>query len=140
MAVTLDIGNEKDIHPKNKRDVGRRLALQAYAVAYGMRDIESSGPLFSALAAEADALIVTFKHGKGLGCTGDRVLDLEIAGSDGRFVPAVGTCKGEQLHVRAEAVKEPRAVRYGFTPFSPGTLRNAAGLPASPFRAELASR
>lgn len=137
MAVTLDIGDEKDIHPKNKRDVGRRLARQALAVAYGRTDVESSGPLFAGVERDGDELVVRFTHADGL-AAGESVLDLEVANADGAWSAAKAKVVGETLRVTAGATV--RALRYGFTPFSKGNLRNGAGLPASPFRAELGQR
>lgn len=122
MAVTIDIGDANDIHPRNKQDVGRRLA----AAARG-----ESGPIYKRMAIEGDAIRLWFDHGPLVG----EVRGFAIAGEDGRFVWAKATIDGETVVVRG--VPSPRAVRYAWADNPEGcNLTNAAGLPASPFRTD----
>jgi sialate O-acetylesterase len=134
MAVTIDIGDAVDIHPKNKRDVGLRLALGARAVAYGEK-IEWSGPLYRQLTREEHALRVWFDHANGLGAKGGPLVGFEIAGADGKFVPADATIDGATVVVSNAQIKEPVSVRYAWAANPTCNLYNREGLPASPFRA-----
>jgi sialate O-acetylesterase len=135
--VTMDIGNPADIHPSNKQDVGKRLALWALAKNYAMKDVVYSGPLAVAVTPEDGGLRVKFEHGTGLAGRGGPVTNLEIAGADGKFVPATGEVAGESLVVRAAGVAAPVAVRYGWCDACAPNLVNGAGLPASPFELRL---
>lgn len=136
MAVTIDIGDHKDVHPHNKQDVGKRLALIALANAYG-RDVEFSGPQFESVAADGDALKLTFSHADGLAAKGGEPLNtFEVAGADGEFQPADATLEGDVIVVRSDAVKSPKRVRYAWANFPENpNLVNASGLPAPPFEA-----
>jgi sialate O-acetylesterase len=133
MVVTMDIGDPKDIHPTNKQDVGHRLALWALAKTYAQTGFEYSGPLAKGVTPRADALVVSFDHAGGLSTQGGAVTNLEVAGADGTFVPAVGIIEGSALVVRADAVKSPVSVRYGWCDACAPNLMNGVGLPASPF-------
>jgi sialate O-acetylesterase len=133
MAIAIDVGNRNDVHPKNKQEVGRRLALVARAVAYG-EDLVYSGPTYQGLTAKNGKARVAFDQiGKGLKAEGD-LKGFEIAGDDGKFVPATATIDGEQVVVSSDAVPEPTQVRYDWAAFPDGNLVNAEGLPAVPFR------
>jgi len=136
MAVTIDIGMSKDIHPTNKQEVGRRLALWARAVAHG-ESVICSGPLYRQLTAESGRLRVWFDQAVG-GLDvrgGGSPRGFEIAGEDGRFVAADARLEGETVVVSSAEVKRPVAVRYAWTDDPvPANLMNKAGLPASPFR------
>jgi sialate O-acetylesterase len=133
MAVATDIGDRTDIHPRNKQEVGKRLALAARKIAYG-QDIVHSGPMFQELNVVDGKARVTFDHvGGGLKADG-RLRGFEVAGSDGKFVPAAATIEGTEVIVSAEGVAEPKAVRYNWAAFPDGNLFNAEGLPAAPFR------
>ena len=135
MAVTMDIGNLRDIHPKNKQEVGRRLALWALARDYS-RDVVYSGPIYRAQHREAGRLRLMFDYASGGLTTRDEQppTHLEIAGRDFVFHPATATIEGEELIVSSPHVPQPQAVRYGFTSTATPNLMNQAGLPASPFR------
>lgn len=135
MAVTIDIGDPANIHPKNKQEVGRRLALVARAQIFGEK-IEFSGPMFATAKPEGGALRVTFTHADGLAATGGALVGFEVAGDDKRFLPAVAHLDGSAVLVSAEAVAAPVAVRYGWHNNPVISLVNAAGLPASPFRSD----
>ena len=136
MAVIIDIGESGDIHPKNKQDVGKRLALAARAMTYGEK-IEYSGPMFHELSAEGNRLRVWFDHtGGGLQARGGGDLTgFMIAGTDGNFVPAEAKIDGKTVLVSSADVPEPAAVRYAWADDPACNLINQEGLPASPFRA-----
>jgi sialate O-acetylesterase len=134
MVVTTDHGAANDIHPTEKEPVGQRLALAARALAYGER-IEYSGPLFSQAGFHGTNVVVTFSHvGTGLVTKGGDLKGFEVAGSDGKFLPAHAVIDGLTVIATSPEVPVPAAVRYGWTNVPDGNLFNAAGLPASPFR------
>jgi sialate O-acetylesterase len=134
MAVTIDIGDAEDIHPKDKRDVGLRLALAARAIAYGEK-IEWSGPLYRQLTREDHALRVWFDHASGMSAKNGPLVGFEIAGADGKFVAADAKIDGESVVVSSATVVDPVSVRYGWAANPTCNLFNREGLPASPFRA-----
>lgn len=136
MACTMDIGNPRDIHPRNKLDVGKRLALWALAKDYGRGDLVYSGPIYRSMEREGDALRLHFDHALGglASVDGGAIEHLEIAGADGVWHPAVGVLDGATLLVRSEAVEAPVHARYAWGAADRGTLTNGAGLPASSFR------
>ena len=133
MAVTIDIGDQKDIHPRNKQDVGKRLALAARKVAHG-EDIVYSGPMYKELKVVDGKAHVAFDHvGGGLKAEGE-LKGFEVAGADRKFVPAKAVIEGTEVIVSADGVSEPEVVRYNWAAFPDGNLFNAEGLPAVPFR------
>jgi len=137
MAVTADIGDVNDIHPKNKQEVGRRLALWALARTYGVSVPAYSGPLYRSMKREGSAIRVFFDHaGDGLVVQGGRLEGLVIAGPDRTFVGAEATIDGPTLVVSSPKVTEPVAVRFAFDNTSESRLFNRARLPASPFRTD----
>jgi sialate O-acetylesterase len=137
MAVTIDIGESKDIHPKNKQDVGKRLALAAEKVAYGKGDVEYSGPIYQVMKVEGDKVRVSFDHAAGLKTKdGQPPRGFAIAGADKKFVWAQAKIEGRDVIVWADAVKKPAAVRYGWANDPVTSLYNGADLPASPFRTD----
>jgi sialate O-acetylesterase len=136
LAVIIDIGEAADIHPRNKQEVGRRLALNALATTYGAA-LPYSGPLYRELRVEAGALRLLFDHVEaGLVCQGERLTAFAIAGEDRRFVWADARIDGDTIVVASPQVPAPVAVRYGWTENPACTLYNTAGLPASPFRTD----
>lgn len=135
MAVTIDIGDPADIHPKNKQDVGARLALAARAIEYGER-VEYSGPLFRQATREGKAIRVWFDHAGGLAAKGGSLRGFEVAGADHKFVAAEARIDGSTVIVSNSSVAEPRLARYGWSDDPGSNLYSAAGLPASPFRSE----
>jgi sialate O-acetylesterase len=135
MAVAIDIGDKTDIHPKNKQEVGHRLALAARGIAYGEK-VEYSGPVFKEMKVEDGKARLSFDHvGGGLKAEGD-LKGFEVAGPDGKYVPAKAAIDGMQVVVSTDGVKEPTAVRYDWAAFPDGNLYNADGLPAVPFRSK----
>ncbi len=135
MAVTMDIGDRTDPHPKRKREVGERLALWALAGTY-RRPIEYSGPLYCSMRVEGGAIRIEFEHGEGLTSRGEPVRHATIAGPDGVFHPAEARIEGATLVVASPAVPTPRAVRFGAGAADETNLWNAAGLPAASFRTD----
>lgn len=137
MVVVNDItGNVRDIHPRNKADVGKRLALWALAKDYGQKDLVYSGPLYKEMKVERKKIRIAFEHvGSGLTTLdGKAPSHLEIAGADGQFQPATGTIDGQTLVVESGKVAQPVAVRYAWSEDALPNLINKERLPASPFR------
>ncbi len=138
LAVTIDIGDKDNIHPKDKIDVGKRLALIALAKTYGHK-IEYMGPLYASSAVEGSAIRIKFNHlGGGLVAKGGEPLkQFAIAGADQKFVWADAHIDGDTVVVSSPQVPQPVAVRYAWGDNPEGcNLYNAAGLPASPFRTD----
>jgi sialate O-acetylesterase len=137
MAVTIDIGNPDDVHPLNKQDVAKRLALWARANTYG-ESVEYSGPLFRRLTRESSTLRVTFDHvGSGLLVKDQSLLGFEIAGHDGEYHSASAKIERNTIVVASKEVSQPVSVRYGWANAPLCNLFNKEGLPASPFQASL---
>jgi sialate O-acetylesterase len=137
MAVIIDIGEAKDIHPRNKEDVGKRLALAAEAIGYG-RKIVYSGPLYESIKVEGNQARLSFSHvGGGLVAQGGETLKgFAIAGADKKFVWADAKIDGDSIVVSSSAVPQPAAVRYAWADNPECNLYNKEGLPASPFRTD----
>ena len=150
MAVLMDIGEEKDIHPKNKHDVGDRLARWALAKTYGQEDIAYSGPLYyERMGIEDGKIALLFNHTQGgLVAKDGKLTDFMIAGKDRKFVPAKAEIREKSatagkskivdsyILVWSDEIPEPVAVRYGWSNWVDGSLFNTAGLPASSFRTD----
>jgi sialate O-acetylesterase len=137
MAVTMDIGNLKDIHPKNKQEVGRRLALWALAKNYG-GDIVYSGPVYRQSTVQGEKMRIKFDHvGSGLKTSDNQPPShFEIAGSDNIFHPAEARIDANDLVVSSPNVSAPKSVRFAFTSEAVPNLINKEGLPASSFRTD----
>ena len=136
MAVTLDVGDPKDIHPPHKQPVGERLALAARALAYG-EQLEYSGPVCEKTDFGAGRAVLHFSHvGGGLVAPGGELIGFTVAGADKVFVPAQAVITGATITVSAPGVSVPVAVRYAWADAPAGNLFNHAGLPASPFRTD----
>jgi sialate O-acetylesterase len=135
MAVITDITTLNDIHPPNKQDVGKRLALWALAKTYGKGDLVYSGPLFKAVQPQGDKIAVLFEStGSGLATRdGKEVSHLEIAGADGNFVAAQAKIDGDKIIASAAGVTAPTQARFGWDQLAEPNLINKEGLPASPF-------
>ncbi len=136
MVVINDIGNINDIHPKNKKEVGRRLALQALAKTYGKAGIVWSGPTFKSLKPEGAQLRVTFDHAEGLKTRdGKAPSHFEIIGPETDFVAADAKIDGDSVLLSSPACPAPVAVRYAWNKIAEPNLCNGAGLPVGAFRA-----
>lgn len=136
MAVITDIGNVADIHPRNKQEVGRRLALWALEETYDRDVKEYSGPLFDHVSREGDRIRVYFKHtGSGLTTRdGKAPSHFEIAAKDGPFVPAQAVIEGRTVVLSSPQVKAPARVRFAWNQEAEPNFGNKEGLPASPFQ------
>lgn len=137
MAVTIDIGDPADIHPKNKKDVGKRLFLQARKVAYG-EEIIASGPLYDSFSAEGNRMRIRFvATASGLQSgDGKELKGFSVAGVDRKFYWADAFIEGNCVIVTSPQVTAPVAVRYSWENNPDGNLTNSDGLPASPFRTD----
>ncbi|MES2923584.1 MAG: sialate O-acetylesterase [Verrucomicrobiota bacterium] len=137
MAVAIDIGDEKDVHPRNKRDVGKRLARLALTGTYGKAG-EANGPKFSESSVENGRVRVKFDHlGGGLVAKDGALRQFAIAGSDLKFVWADAVIDGDSVIVSSPAIAAPAFVRYAWAENPAGAnLFNTAGLPAAPFRTD----
>lgn len=137
MAVVTDAADSTDIHPRNKRVAGERMALWALAKQYG-KDVAYSGPLFKTMKVSGNKAVLSFEYAEDGLMTPENapVKDFLVAGADRRFYPAVAVIKGSRLEVSAPQVAEPVAVRYGFCNFFRVNLYNKSGLPAVPFRTD----
>jgi sialate O-acetylesterase len=135
-AVITDLGDEKDIHPKQKTPVGQRLALAALALTYGKK-IEYSGPVYESMKVDGDKAVLSFTHlGGGLVCKGEKLTGFAIAGEDQKFVNADAVIKGDTVVVSSPMVAKPVAVRFGWANYPVVNLFNKEGLPATPFRTD----
>jgi len=138
MAVVTDITDLNDIHPRNKRDVGARLALWARAKVYGESGLVYSGPIYKTMAVAGDKATLSFDHaGGGLIATDGQSLKwFEVAGADKIFHKADAEIVGDTVVVRSARVAAPAAVRFGWHQLAVPNLANKEGLPASPFRTD----
>ncbi|MBW8036269.1 MAG: sialate O-acetylesterase [Planctomycetes bacterium] len=138
MAVTMDIGNPRDIHPKNKLDVGKRLALWALAKNYGKKGTVYSGPLYKSMKKQGDKIRLYFNHtGSGLTTRdGNELTHFTIAAEDKNFVDAKAVIDGKTIIVSSEEIKKPVAVRYAWSNAAQPNLANKEKLPASSFRTD----
>ena len=136
MAVTIDLGEWNDIHPLNKEDVGKRLALAAQKVAYGDPNVVYSGPIYQSMKIEGNKIVLTFTNtGGGLTAKGNEELKyFAIAGADKKFVWAQAKIEDNKIVVWNDQLANPVAVRYAWADNPEGAnLYNKEGLPASPF-------
>ncbi|MBQ3629830.1 MAG: 9-O-acetylesterase [Prevotella sp.] len=137
LACTIDIGDAGDIHPKNKQEVGRRLALIALANTYGEQSVAFSGPLYRDYRIEGRAMRILFDHAQGLRTADGGVLKgFAIAGSDRQWHWAQARIEGQTVVVSCPEVVAPVAVRYAWHVNPICNLQNAEGLPAVPFRTD----
>jgi sialate O-acetylesterase len=134
LAVAIDLGEWNDIHPLNKKDVGKRLALQAQKLAYGEK-IVSDGPVYQSSKIEGNKIVISFKEGTNNLRPVDTLKGFAIAGADGVFKLAKATMQGKQIIVWCDEISAPTAVRYAWANNPDGAnLYNTEGLPASPFQ------
>ena len=136
LAVTIDIGDAKDIHPKDKLDVGKRLALCALANTYGKK-VEYSGPWYKSMKKTDKGIRIAFEHvDGGLVAKGGELKGFAIAGEDHKFEWADAVIDGKTVMVSSPNVAKPVAVRYAWDTNPVCNLFNQAGLPAVPFRTD----
>ncbi len=136
LALAIDIGDAADIHPKNKAEVGRRLALCALSETYHQK-VECSGPWYKSMKARGNSVRLTFDHvDGGLEARGGELKGFAVAGEDGKFAWAKAFIDGHTVVVSSPAVARPIAVRYGWDINPVCNLYNRAGLPAVPFRTD----
>lgn len=138
MVVTMDIGNPTNIHPKQKKPVGERLALLALKHDYGREDLIASGPIFASYAVEGNAIRLRFKSVESglVSRDGKPLTHFTIAGADKTFVKANATIDGDTITVSSDQVKEPQAVRFAWGSGDTPNLSSKDGLPASSFRTD----
>lgn len=136
MVMAIDKGDANDIHPKEKRELGERLALNALAKHYGKR-VPFSGPTLKRIESVAGALKLHFDHTDGgLLVNGDKLEEFSVCGDDGKWVWADVRIDGECVIVSSSSVPKPKHVRYAWQSNPKATLFNGAGLPAVPFRTD----
>ena len=138
MVVTMDIGNPDNIHPKQKKPVGERLALLALKHDYGRNEIVAAGPMYNAHEVEAGTIRLHFENiGGGLASRDGKPLShFTIAGADKTFVKATAKIEGDTIVVSSDGVTEPVAVRFAWGSGDMPNLSNKDGLPASSFRTD----
>ena len=136
MAVIVDAGDSLDIHPRNKKVVGDRLAWWALAKLYGRNHLSYSGPLYRTFSVRGNSIKILFDFSRGLKSSGSILTGFEIAGPDRIFHPALAVIRGRAVVVWGENTAKPIAVRMGWAAFPHVNLYNRAGLPASPFRTD----
>jgi sialate O-acetylesterase len=137
MAVTLDLGESHDIHPRNKKPVGERLALGALRAVYG-EEVVSTGPALQGLIAEKGSVRLYFDtSGAGLAVRdGGELTGFQVSGKDGVYYDAKATIDGDVVEASSDLVKDAYAIRYGWANDPKANLMNGQGLPAGPFRTD----
>jgi sialate O-acetylesterase len=137
MAITIDIGEQKNIHPANKQEVGRRLSLWALSSVYGKKVDSASGPLPAGHEVKGDKIVLKFTHADGgLKAKGGDLTGFMIAGEDKQWKKAAAQIEGDRVIVCSPEIAKPVAVRYAWQDWPECNLTNGAGLPASPFRTD----
>ncbi|MDR0982524.1 MAG: sialate O-acetylesterase [Culturomica sp.] len=135
LAVAIDLGEWNDIHPLNKKDVSKRLALQAQKVAYGDKKVVSDGPIYESMKIDGNRIILSFREGTNKLEKSDNLNGFAIAGKDGRYLWAKAKTEGNTVVVWNDEIPNPANVRYAWENFPESVnLKNTDGLPASPFR------
>lgn len=138
MVVTADIGEPRDIHPREKMAVGERLALAAFAETYGIEDESALCPVPRSATRTGQAVTVAFDHtGGGLVCTAAEPIDFEIRTSDGTWRAVDAQVEGDHISLHGPGVESATAVRYLWSPYHIATLFNTRSLPVSPFFLEI---
>jgi hypothetical protein len=137
MAITVDIGESDDIHPKNKQDVGRRLAYWALGEVYAQKVAATSGPLLASHETRGAEMVIRFTHTEGgLQGKGGDLKGFVLAGADRQWQPATARINGDTVVLSSPNVKHPVAARYAWAADPECNLSNGASLPASPFRTD----
>ncbi len=136
MVVTTDNGDSLDIHPRNKKLVGERLALWPLKNDYGKNDLVASGPLYKSMKVEGNKIRISFDDADGLVAKDGELKEFTIAAADQNFVPAIAKIEGNTVVVWSDAIASPAAVRFAWKNVPFPNLYNKANLPASPFRTD----
>ena len=137
MAVAYDQGHPTDVHPKNKRPIGQRLAYWALNKTYGKQNITPSGPLFKSVRYAEGAAFISFDYAEKMHpADGKTLRGFELSSGNGLFYPATAEVVGNELKVHSPEVTFPREVRYAFAPSTDANLVNDANLPAPTFTTE----
>ncbi len=137
MAITVDVGEAGDIHPKDKQTVGKRLAMWALADVYQQKGVAASGPLPAGHEVRGGEVVLSFTHADGgLTAKGGELKGFAIAGADKKWVKASAKISSDKIIVSSPDVKSPVAVRYAWAENPDCNLYNGAGIPASPFRTD----
>jgi sialate O-acetylesterase len=140
VAVTIDLGEWNDIHPLNKKDIGKRMALAARNLAYGEKEIIYSGPTLKSHSIENGKIMLTFDHIAGgiIASDGEALRWFAVAGDDQKFVWAeADIVRKDRIVLSNDQVKSPKYARYAWQDNPQGVnFFNSAGLPASPFRTD----
>ena len=134
MAVTLDVGDAGDIHPRKKREVGERLARWALAETYDRELDSTAGPMVAEATVEGDAVVVRFDHADGGLALDEAAAGFEVSDAEGSWHPAEASVDGASLRIRSDAVETPIDARYAWSAAPSASFFNGAGLPAAPFR------
>jgi sialate O-acetylesterase len=136
MVVTTDVGDAKDIHPRDKKTVGERLARWALQNNYGSKKTETSGPLYQTMKIVDRHIVLSFDHAEGINFKNGMAKEFMIAGKDQKFTFAQAVIKGNTIEVWSDEIPEPVAVRFAWKNAPEPNLFNQSGLPASPFRTD----
>lgn len=139
MAVVSDVGDPTCIHPKDKRDVGQRLALQALRKTYGRTEVIADGPAFETLHRQGGKIDVQFRNEDGglVSRDGKSLTCFSVAGADGRFIPESADIKGADVVVSCAGVTDPRELRFAWGSADQPNLMSKDGLPVSQFQAPI---
>ena len=136
MVVVSDIGDIKDIHPRNKRDVGLRLADQALVKHYQIMDKTVDGPVLERIETKKNGVVLTFNNAEGLKFT-NKETQFEVASKEGIFHKVKATIKGNTIHLDTKAMSDPQKIRFAWGNIVLSNLTNTTGLPASSFQEDL---
>lgn len=137
MAVAMDVGTQRGIHPPDKTTISKRLLYLALAKTYHKQGIVFSGPVYKSMKVDSSRINILFDFAEnGLSSSGKELSNFEVAGADKIFYPAIAKITNAGITVQSDKVKEPVAVRYGFKDWVVGDLYNSEGLPASSFRTD----
>lgn len=134
-ASAVDLGDIEDVHPRNKKDVGLRLAKAALAICHG-RQLEFSGPVFEAIELCGEQATLRFTHAQGMHARGDSVEGFAVAGADGQYFWASARIEENNVILSCPHVADIRTVRYAWADHPIANVYNAAGLPMMPFRTD----
>ena len=137
MVVSIDAGEEGNIHPADKTTISKRLALWALAKTYGRKGLSYESPVFSSMKVTGSTATIVFKNApNGLTTFGEPIVNFEIAGDDNVFYPAEARIVSEGIRLSNEKVKTPVAARYGYKDWLKGEVYNTEGFPLAPFRTD----